>query len=328
MVRSGWDPEIDEVVHLPVGFGAHHWAASAGGERRLFVTLDGLEPRHSPESLEGAYAGAAALFDAGLEFVVPSLRAEPGTFTVPLGSGALSATGWVDGTVAGTGDLPDREAAEANARILERLHAATPPPGLPTWRPLVGDAFAAVLERRTASAWDTGPYAERVRLALRERLDTIDRWVGAYYRLADEAGSRPWVATHGEPHTRNQLVAAEGVLLVDWESLELAPRERDLRTLVDSGHEDLARPHWPMVEMFDLEWRLDEISQYAAWFAAPHTGNANDDVAFAGLLSELERPGLSPSSSSRRTGSSGQAARPVPPAGGHRGPGAGPPRGR
>ena len=156
--------------------------------------------------------------------------------------------------------------------------------------PLVGDAFAAVLERRTSSAWDTGPYAERARLALRERLDAIDRWVGAYHRLADEARSRPWVATHGEPHTRNQLIAAEGVLLVDWESLKLAPRERDLRTLVDSGHEDLARPHWPMVEMFDLEWRLDEISQYAAWFAAPHTGNANDDVAFGGLLSELERP--------------------------------------
>ncbi|GAA2143746.1 hypothetical protein GCM10009844_16500 [Nocardioides koreensis] len=290
-VRAAWDPEIDEVEHLPVGFGAHHWAAVAGGERRLFVTLDGLEPRHSPESLEGAYAGAAALFGAGLEFVVPCLRAVPGTCTIPLGKGALSATGWVDGTVAGTGDLPDRGAAEANALVLERLHAATPPSGLPTWRPLVGDAFAAVLERRTSSTWDCGPYAERARRALRERLDAIERWVGAYHRLSDEAGARPWVATHGEPHTRNQLVADDdGVLLVDWESLKLAPRERDLRTLVDSGHADLARPHWPMIEMFDLEWRLDEISQYAAWFAAPHTGDTNDDVAIGGLLSELERP--------------------------------------
>ena len=67
-VRAAWDPEIDEVEHLPVGFGAHHWAASAGGERRLFVTLDRLAPRHSPASLEGAYAGAAALFGNGLEF--------------------------------------------------------------------------------------------------------------------------------------------------------------------------------------------------------------------------------------------------------------------
>ena len=42
-----------------------------------------------------------------------------------------------------------------------------------------------------------------------------------------------------------------------------------------------------MLELFDLEWRLDEINQYAAWFAAPHTGTADDDIAFGGLLDEL-----------------------------------------
>ena len=41
-VRQAWSVEIDAVEHLPVGFGAHHWAASADGRRRLFVTLDRL----------------------------------------------------------------------------------------------------------------------------------------------------------------------------------------------------------------------------------------------------------------------------------------------
>ena len=45
-----------------------------------------------------------------------------------------------------------------------------------------------------------------------------------------------------------------------------------------------------MLELFDLEWRLDEISQYAAWFAAPHTGTADDEIAFGGLLHELPGP--------------------------------------
>lgn len=45
-----------------------------------------------------------------------------------------------------------------------------------------------------------------------------------------------------------------------------------------------------MLELFGLEWRLDEISQYAAWFAAPHTGTRDDEIAFAGLRSELARP--------------------------------------
>jgi spectinomycin phosphotransferase len=44
-----------------------------------------------------------------------------------------------------------------------------------------------------------------------------------------------------------------------------------------------------MLELFDLEWRLDEISQYAARFAAPHPGGPDDEIAFGGLLDELER---------------------------------------
>jgi spectinomycin phosphotransferase len=45
-----------------------------------------------------------------------------------------------------------------------------------------------------------------------------------------------------------------------------------------------------MVELFDLQWRLDEISQYSEWFAAPHTGTRDDDIAIGGLLEELTRP--------------------------------------
>ena len=112
----------------------------------------------------------------------------------------------------------------------------------------------------------------------------------AYHRLADQARSQPWVPTHGEPHTANQLLAAGGVLIVDWESLAQAPRERDLRSLVDSGHADLVAPDWTMIDMFDLEWRLDEIAGYAAWFAAPHRGSEDDRIAFQGLLEELDRP--------------------------------------
>ena len=48
----------------------------------------------------------------------------------------------------------------------------------------------------------------------------------------------------------------------------------------------LVRP----IEMFDLEWRLDELSGYAAWFARPHTGNRDDQIAYEGLLEELDRP--------------------------------------
>ena len=94
--------------------------------------------------------------------------------------------------------------------------------------------------------------------------------------------------THGEPHEANQLVEGDRTRLLDWESVALAPAERDLRTLLDRGHAVPADA--AMAELFDLEWRLDEVEQYTAWFAAPHVGNASDAVALAGLQSELARP--------------------------------------
>jgi spectinomycin phosphotransferase len=45
-----------------------------------------------------------------------------------------------------------------------------------------------------------------------------------------------------------------------------------------------------MLELFDLQWRLDEIHQYATWFAAPHPGSRDDEIAFGGLQEELSRP--------------------------------------
>ncbi|MGH3345790.1 MAG: hypothetical protein ACRDO4_02300, partial [Nocardioides sp.] len=140
--------------------------------------------------------------------------------------------------------------------------------------------------------WDSGPYAERARGALEARLVDLDRWVRRYLDLAGRTDPSRWVATHGEPHTRNQLRTIDDrTLLVDWESLKAGPPERDLRYLVDQGHEGLCTTDPDLVEMFDLEWRLDEVAQYAEWFQAPHAGTESDRVALGGLLHELERPG-------------------------------------
>jgi spectinomycin phosphotransferase len=118
----------------------------------------------------------------------------------------------------------------------------------------------------------------------------IEAWTARYHDLMARAAGVPWVPTHGEPHTANQLLTAAGPVLVDWETLALAPRERDLTPLVQAGYADLVRPDWTMMEMFDLEWRLDETAQYAAWFAGPHGSTDDDRIAFDGLVSELRRP--------------------------------------
>ena len=45
-----------------------------------------------------------------------------------------------------------------------------------------------------------------------------------------------------------------------------------------------------MVGLFDLEWRLDEIAQYASWFSRPHSGSRDDQVAWDGLHTSSTGP--------------------------------------
>jgi spectinomycin phosphotransferase len=288
IVRRHWPvDDVDEVEHLPVGFGAHHWRASVRGEPRLFVTLDALGARHSAASLEAAYAAAAAL---DLDLVVASLPTRTGRYTVPLEHARLSCAPWTEGKVAGSGPVADDRLAWANIDALARLHATKPAAAIPRWQPRVGPDFAASLACALRSSWGTGPYGEPARMAISTRIMAIADWTTRYHQLVDQAATLCWVPTHGEPHTRNQLMTAAGVRFVDWESFALAPRERDLGPLIEAGYADHLRPDWAMVEMYDLEWRLDEIAQYASWFSRRHSGSEDDRVAWDALQRELGRP--------------------------------------
>jgi spectinomycin phosphotransferase len=49
------------------------------------------------------------------------------------------------------------------------------------------------------------------------------------------------VITHGEPHPGNLLMGASGAMfLVDWDTVRLAPPERDLWWLLEAGPADWA----------------------------------------------------------------------------------------
>ena len=281
-IQQYWTPEIDTVDHLPVGFGAHHWVASVRGRPTLFVTLDTFGPHHDAASLEAAYAVASGLMFP-LDFVVAPVPSTGGTLTVAFAGGALSVTPWVNG------ETPARVDLAVTSAMLTRLHAVPPPPGLPAWTINTPPSLLDDLADLSRTPWDSGPYGERARGALRGRLDAVAEWSAAYHALAEVAPRKSWVITHGEPHERNQMVTLETTLLVDWESVRLAPAERDWRTLLERGWSPHPGIDAAMLDLFDLEWRLDEISQYAAWFAAPHTGTASDRVAMGGLLHELTR---------------------------------------
>ena len=121
-----------------------------------------------------------------------------------------------------------------------------------------------------------------------EHLAQVGAWAREHARLLALADPATYVVTHGEPHVRNQWLARGRTWLIDWESLLLAPRERDLATLVHEGRDVDHDPQ--MVRLFDLEWRLSEIWSFAQWLQGPHVGDADDHTALGGLTDELTRP--------------------------------------
>lgn len=286
-VAGHWLPEITDISYLPWGFGAHHWRVIGGGTT-VFVTLDQLEPRHTAMSLETAYAGAAALAAAGLDVVCAPLPARSGQFTVEVGTGALSVTPWLQGRSPTEAQAREPQHVREVVLALGALHRAAPPDGLRSWTPQVGPGFAEELRAHTAELWTSGPLAEQARLALAAHIEPIQRWTDRYLELAETAFSRrdSWVPTHGEPHNDNQVMTADGVRLVDWESLALAPPERDYADVLAVAS-DLLFPDPAMVELFALDWRLSEIAEYARWFAAAHIGTEDDHIALEGLYEEL-----------------------------------------
>lgn len=290
LVRESWDGDVDVLDHEPVGFGAHHWRASAGGEARWFVTVDELGHPHTAASLESAYAGAAALRAAGLEFLHCPVVARSGDHTVPLPGRsdglAVSLTPWL---------VDARQPVEqgAEAALLARLHAAQPVPA-PQWSPRFSAAFADELVQRLERPWTEGPLGEQARALTARHLPQITQRLEEFVELAARTDPDTFVVTHGEPGTQNQLVTGGRVVLIDTETLMLAPAERDVARVwpVDHGWLDRygGRPDPDLLRLFDHEWVLDEVAEFTGWLSGPHTGSPDDLVALEGLRDELERP--------------------------------------
>lgn len=284
LVRQHWLPDATTAVHLPLGFGGWHWQVDLGYRPTLFATYDLPTAARPRAVLDDAYAATADLAFA-LDAVVaplPSTALTP-TVDVPGHPGVLSCTPWVHGDPGRYGEPMTEHQAESTARTLARLHRASPPRRLPTWRTAVPPDLSARLARRSTG---DGPFGAAARALLDTHLDAVLADVEEHARLLaqTEATRERWVVTHGEPHRGNQLDTPQRTLLVDWESVRLAPPERDLRWLpapAAAGADPTA------LRLLDLEWRLDAVTQYTALFAGPHDGGPDDEIALAGLRDAL-----------------------------------------
>ena len=111
-----------------------------------------------------------------------------------------------------------------------------------TWHCPVVISFEALDDR--SATWSSGPFAEPARALLNGHAEALASALDHYDSLVSDVigGSGISVLTHGEPHVGNTINTPDGVVLIDWDTLLVALRERDLWSLM--GEDPAVRAYY------------------------------------------------------------------------------------
>jgi spectinomycin phosphotransferase len=299
VLLAKWELAVAGLRYLPVGFGGYHWLATDAAASRWFVTVTDLAGPYGAD-LHAAMETAADLAARGLDFAVVPVRTAQGQVVARLGARyAVTVFPYVRGEAGRWGDPLSAADRLAITAMLAALHAVAPPGQAPVRAlGLAGRGELSLALRERHVRWTTGPYAEPARGLLAEHADGLVSALDRFDALVRQVGSdgRPLVITHGEPHPGNLLRDGPGFLLVDWDSVGIAPPERDLHwVLTDYGHEAAAYTAMTghtvsqdAVALYRLRWPLDDIRLFLAELRGPHRADADTGTSLAGLATSLE----------------------------------------
>jgi spectinomycin phosphotransferase len=304
VLERHWGLREPQLEYLPVGFGSHHWRAVDSSGVQRFVTVDDLQAgfQSGPDTdaafaaLDRAFRTAAWLRDeAELDFVVAPLHDDEGVVLRRLDDRyAVTVLPLIAGESSKWGPYESADDRRRMGGVLGRLHAATEhvPAGLPRREDFTLPSRAALVDalQDLNRRWASGPFAEPTRRLLQANVDQVERRLREYDQLAAEVhgSSERWVITHGEPHRANVIRDPEGgVHLVDWDTTLIAPRERDLRMVLDedltgwdeylaaAGHTSLNQQ---AIELYRRWWNLADIGIFVGVLRRQHE-RTEDTVA-------------------------------------------------
>ncbi len=296
------------LTYVPLGFGSHHWIAEAPSGDKWFITVDDLRADHLAETdeqsvhlLTTAFQTAANLREViTLPFVIGPVPDQQGTVTALLADHfSLAVFPFLDVAPTEYGEFRDPVDRAEALQLVGQIHNATDRVPVSSLRrdtltipdrPGLVEALAA-----TDEPWRAGPYSEPARLLLRETAGDVLRKLRDFDHLVSQTTGDPasWVVTHGEPHAGNIVRTRRGQLVVvDWDSVALAPRERDLWMLVNGSNPDWTpyRDATGVTSLSDsalatyrTHWDLSEIAIYTAWCRRVHDRTEEMAIAWEGL---------------------------------------------
>jgi spectinomycin phosphotransferase len=309
-LADGWRIDAVTAEYAAVGGGSYHWVVQDSGGQRRFVTVDDLdhkawlgETRVAVfEGLRTAMDAAVALWDqAALPFVVAPIPTMRGETLRPLGSKyAVAVFPFVRGAADRFGEVLSAQERADLVDMLAALHQSTSAAvgasvcelGLPQRDAL--DAALSELDK----PWRGGPFAEPARSLLAGGAAQVHRRLETFDQLADrvEAAGRERVITHGEPHPGNVMRLGNKRLLVDWDTVGLAPPERDLWMVVSETGEEVRRymdttgraVDPAALALYRLRWALDDMSSFVERLRSEHRHTADTEHAWLSLKETID----------------------------------------
>jgi spectinomycin phosphotransferase len=313
VLADGWGLRAVSLEYMPEGGGSHHWILADADGRRHFVTVDDLDNKEWMggsrdavfDGLRRALGTAAVLrYDAGLRFVVAPLAASDGQFLCRVDGGAytVSVFRFLTGRSHKFGPYADEQLRNQVLDMIAVLHQATPAVRDGAPRHVLSFAGRCDLDAYLLSPdrpWDSGPFAETARGRLLPHAADLGQLVATFDRVAE--ATRParadLVITHGEPHPAN-IMSADGRLdLIDWDTVALAPPERDIALIATASNEGIDRYYLAtgrelnpaVIGLYRLRWYLDDIASAVRLFRNPHHDTPDTRRWRHGLAGHLEQ---------------------------------------
>jgi spectinomycin phosphotransferase len=307
---AGWGLAATGTEYMPVGGGSHHWRVVDDAQKRYFVTVDDLDQKgylgadrdSAFDGLRSALETAGALrHQAALEFVVAPMPSADAMAVRRIDERyAVAVYPVIEGTVPGWGAaLQPGERAEL-VQMLARLHQVDP-----AVAPFARTAAVALPARPKLEAalrelsfeWAGGPFSEPARALLADHATHIGRLLLKFDELVHkvDAARAGRVITHGEPHGGNLIRAGDRLMLIDWDTVGLAPRERDLWMLATANPDDLDQyaeasgrsVNREAIALYRLRWQLDDISLFVDDLRSPHERTEDTEHAWSALLKSM-----------------------------------------
>lgn len=303
-LADGWGFDAASAAYAAVGAGSYHWVVRDREGARGLVTVDDLDQKRwlgdtresAFDGLSRAFDTAVALRDSGLGFVVAPTPTSRGETVRRLGPHhTIALFPFVAGQPGRYGHY-DPGVRAAVFAMLAALHRATPAAGSvarSVGLELPGRSHIESGLREVDETWSGGPFSEPARHALAAHAADVAELLALADRLAAEVEGHggEWVVTHGEPHSANVMRTGESHVLLDWDTVALAPPERDLWMLVDDTADEAAAytaatghsVDQDAVSFFRLTWDLKDLAEYLNVLRAPHRETADTARAYAGV---------------------------------------------